>query len=111
MIAPESPAVNVVAACAHEFDRHRRLIERAIEPLADEEFFRRPSETVNPIALIVKHLAGNLASRWSDLLSSDGDKPARDRDREFVLTVDDTRANLRSPGTPRGRSSRPRWPA
>jgi uncharacterized damage-inducible protein DinB len=86
--------MNVVAGCAHEFDRHRRLIERALAPLTDEAFFRRPSEAVNPIALIVKHLAGNLASRWSDLLSSDGDKPARDRDQEFVLTAEDTRANL-----------------
>jgi len=86
--------MNVVAASAHEFDRHRRLIERAVAPLADEAFFRRPSEAVNPIALIVKHLAGNLASRWSDLLTSDGDKPARDRDSEFVLRAADTRANL-----------------
>lgn len=86
--------MNVVAACAHEFDRHRRLIERALAPLADEAFFQRPSEAVNPIALIVKHLAGNLASRWSNLLTSDGDKPARNRDNEFVLTADDTRANL-----------------
>jgi len=42
--------MNVVAASAHEFDRHRRLIERAVAPLADEAFFRRPSEAVNPIA-------------------------------------------------------------
>ena len=86
--------MNVVAACAHEFDRHRRLIERAVAMLTDEQFFHRPSAAVNPIALIVKHLAGNLASRWSDLLGSDGDKPARDRDQEFVLSPDDTRANL-----------------
>jgi uncharacterized damage-inducible protein DinB len=86
--------MNVVPACAHEFDRHRRLIERAVASLTDEQFFHRPSAGVNPIALIVKHLAGNLASRWSDLLTSDGDKPARNRDNEFVLTADDTRPNL-----------------
>ena len=86
--------MNVVAACAPGFDRHRRLIERAVAMLTDEQFFHRPSAAVNPIALIVKHLAGNLASRWSDLLGSDGDKPARDRDQEFVLSPDDTRANL-----------------
>ena len=86
--------MNIVAACAHEFDRHRRLIERAVASLTDEQFFHRPSAAVNPIALIVKHLAGNLASRWSNLLISDADKPARDRDHEFVLSPDDTRANL-----------------
>jgi uncharacterized damage-inducible protein DinB len=49
---------------------------------------------VNPIALIVKHLAGNLKSRWSDFLTSDGEKPTRLRDREYVLEEQDTRARL-----------------
>src|SRR5215469_13292372 len=62
--------------------------------LDDEQFFRRPGEAVNPIALIVKHLAGNLTSRWSDFLTTDGDKPSRDRDGEFLLTEQDTRASL-----------------
>jgi hypothetical protein len=62
--------------------------------LSDEEFFRRPGEQVNPVAIIVKHLAGNLRSRWSDLLTSDGEKPDRDRDGEFQLAVADTRASL-----------------
>ena len=46
------------------------------------------------MALIVKHLAGNLTSRWSDFLTTDGDKPTRDRDSEFFLTPADTRASL-----------------
>src|SRR5262249_44715515 len=54
----------------------------------------RPGEVVNPVALIVKHLAGNLASRWADFLTTDGDKPTRDRDGEFLLTDADTRENL-----------------
>jgi hypothetical protein len=49
---------------------------------------------VNPVALIIKHLAGNLLSRWTDFLNSDGDKPTRDRDDEFILGERDTRANL-----------------
>ncbi len=49
---------------------------------------------MNPVALIVKHLAGNLVSRWSYFLSSDGEKKSRDRDSEFVLTDQDTRAKL-----------------
>jgi hypothetical protein len=49
---------------------------------------------VNPIALIVKHFAGNLHSRWTNLLTTDGEKADRDRDAEFLLTESDTRANL-----------------
>jgi hypothetical protein len=46
------------------------------------------------VALIVKHLGGNLASRWSDFLTTDGEKDSRDRDGEFLLTEQDTRASL-----------------
>lgn len=86
--------MSAIKAFAHEFDRNRRLIEKAIAELDDETFFQPPGENVNSIALIVKHLAGNLRSRWSELLTSDGDKPWRDRDREFVLADDDSRASL-----------------
>src|SRR5262249_30142908 len=44
--------------------------------------------------LIVKHLAGNMVSRWTDFLTTDGDKPTRDRDQEFILTDADTRENF-----------------
>lgn len=77
-----------------ELTRHKSQADAAIAELSDEGFFQRPSEAVNSVALIVKHLAGNLASRWTDFLTSDGDKPGRDRDAEFVLTSADTRANL-----------------
>jgi hypothetical protein len=62
--------------------------------LDDQDFFRRPAAHVNPVALIVKHLAGNLASRWTDFLSTDGEKASRDRDGEFLLTGQDTQASL-----------------
>lgn len=78
----------------HEFRKHKQMADRAIAGLTDEALFRKPGYAVNPIALIVKHLAGNLHSRWSDFLVSDGDKPSRDRDGEFVVGPDDSRANL-----------------
>jgi len=62
--------------------------------LDDEAFIRLPGEAVNSVALIVKHLAGNLRSRWTDFLTTDGDKPGRNRDGEFVLSEADTRAAL-----------------
>ncbi len=78
----------------YEFRRHQALAERALGSLSDEAFFRRPSEVVNPPALIVKHLAGNLQSRWGNVLGGDGDSPQRNRDQEFVLEPADTREGL-----------------
>jgi uncharacterized protein DUF1572 len=88
------PVNDVLADLRHEFVRHKGMADRAIAQLDDVEFFRRPGTLVNPVALIVKHLAGNLVSRWTDLLTTDGEKPSRDRDGEFLLTEQDTRANL-----------------
>lgn len=77
-----------------ECRRYKDLADQALARVKDPEFFRRPGDLVNPIALVVKHLAGNLRSRWTDLLTSDGEKPDRDRDQEFILTERDSRANL-----------------
>jgi len=83
-----------LADLGHEFRRHKGMAERAMAQLDDQDFFHRPGERVNPLALIVKHLAGNMASRWTDFLTTDGEKPTRDRDGEFVLNDEDTRENL-----------------
>jgi uncharacterized damage-inducible protein DinB len=85
---------SLIADLEHEFHQYRQLVERAMVQLDDEAFFRRIGEHVNPVALIVKHLAGNLLSRWTDFLTTDGDKPSRNRDNEFVITPDDTRSRL-----------------
>ena len=63
---------------------YKKLAERAMEQIADEHLFTVLDEEANSIAIVVKHLAGNMRSRWSDFLTSDGEKPDRDRDREFV---------------------------
>src|SRR5262249_42251095 len=80
----------------HEFRRHKDLVDRGVRRLSEEQFFRRPGEQVNSIALIVKHLAGNLLSRWTKFLTSDGEKSTRNRDTEFELTPEDTRESLRA---------------
>jgi Protein of unknown function (DUF1572) len=77
-----------------EFRRHQRLAEAALAELDDSCFFERPRPHVNPIALIVKHIAGNLHSRWTEFLTSDGEKPGRNRDNEFVLGDADTRQHI-----------------
>ena len=87
---------SLLANLSHEFRYYKDMADRAMGELDDREFFHRPAEHSNPVALIVKHLAGNLASRWTDFLTSDGDKASRDRDGEFLLTERDTRAELLS---------------
>jgi hypothetical protein len=70
------------------------MAEQAISQLDDSEFFHKPGEHSNSVAAIVKHLAGNLKSRWTDFLSSDGDKPWRDREDEFIIGPQDSRDRL-----------------
>jgi uncharacterized damage-inducible protein DinB len=84
----------LLADLGHECRRHKGLADRAMAQLSDEEFFSRPAGHANPVAVVVKHLGGNLASRWTDFLTTDGEKPTRDRDAEFVLAEQDTRASL-----------------
>jgi len=58
--------------------------EGAMEQVPDEQLFAALDEEMNSIAIIVKHMAGNMRSRWADFLTSDGEKPDRNRDSEFV---------------------------
>jgi hypothetical protein len=81
---------------AHEFTTHyvddsialfryyKKLAERAMEQISGEEFFRTLDPESNSVAIIVKHMAGNMRSRWTDFLNSDGEKPDRNRDSEFI---------------------------
>jgi hypothetical protein len=62
---------------------YKRLADRAIAQIADDALFATIDAESNSIAIIVKHLAGNMRSRWTDFLTSDGEKPNRDRDSEF----------------------------
>src|SRR5919109_4276955 len=74
-----------VEAIADEFTRYKALGEAAIAQLGDEELAATASEGGNSIITIVWHLAGNFESRFTDFRTSDGEKPWRDRDDEFVL--------------------------
>jgi hypothetical protein len=80
---------------AYGFRKQKEWADKAFSQVqADSDFFRKPGEWSNSIAAIIKHLAGNLSSRWNDFLTTDGEKPGRDRDREFLIGEQDTRANL-----------------
>lgn len=84
---------NYLSDAVGSFRNYKKLAERAIEQVSDEEFFATIDEEANSIGVVVKHIAGNLRSRWSDFLTADGEKPDRNRDTEFEL-IDDTRASL-----------------
>jgi len=75
------------------FRNYKKMAERAIEQVSDEEFFALIDAEANSIAVIVKHITGNALSRWTDFLTSDGEKDFRNRDIEFEL-IDDTRESL-----------------
>jgi hypothetical protein len=66
------------------FRYYKRLAERAMEQVTDEQLFAALDEESNSIAIVVKHMAGNMRSRWTGFLTTDGEKPDRARDSEFV---------------------------
>jgi Protein of unknown function (DUF1572) len=73
---------------------HKRLAEGAMAQIDDEQFFRILDPEANSVAIMVKHLAGNMRSRFTDFLTSDGDKPWRNRGQEFIIEPGATRAEL-----------------
>ena len=75
------------------FRQYKRLGDRAMAQCPDEALFVTLDEESNSIAIIVKHLAGNMRSRWRDFLTTDGEKPDRNRDTEFEAPPK-TRAEL-----------------
>lgn len=66
------------------FEKHKQWADQAIEQLSEEQLRRPLDEQCNSVAVIMKHISGNLLSRWTEFLTTDGEKPSRDRDQEFV---------------------------
>jgi hypothetical protein len=77
-------AIEFVSAIANALEANKRMADRAVEQVPDEKLHTALDAHTNSIAVIMKHVAGNLASRWTDFLTSDGEKPWRNRDEEFV---------------------------
>src|SRR6266849_2991400 len=73
-----------ISATINAFEANKRLAERAVEQVPDDKLHVPLDEQTNSIAAIMKHIAGNLLSRWTDFLTTDGEKPWRNRDSEFV---------------------------
>ncbi|WP_326982401.1 DUF1572 domain-containing protein [Chryseobacterium sp. MYb264] len=68
------------------FDYYKILSDQSFDQLSDEQIFWQFNEESNSIAVIVKHVAGNMLSRWTNFLTEDGEKPWRNRDEEFINT-------------------------
>src|SRR6202011_4876416 len=77
-----------------QFRGHKRLAEGAMAQLKDEELFVTLDPESNSIAILIKHLAGNMRSRFTDFLTTDGEKPNRNRDQEFEINSATTRADV-----------------
>ena len=84
-------AKNYLESAIAEFRYLKKQGDRAMEQLDDQQLFVTPDAESNSVAVIVKHLAGNMRSRWMDFLTSDGEKPDRFRDREFIVDANTTR--------------------
>ncbi len=87
-------AAHYIEEARRQMRGHKRLAEGAMAQLKDEELFVTLDPESNSIAVLVKHMAGNMRSRFTDFLTTDGEKPDRYRDREFDLNPSTTRAEL-----------------
>lgn len=96
MTLPASLGPHLLELCRAEFLGQKRLAEAAAAQCSEDEFHRVPAESANSVAVTMKHVTGNLRSRWTDFLSADGEKPWRDRDGEFVDDAPSRTALLRA---------------
>ena len=76
------------------FHDYKTLAERAFAQVSDDDFFATIDSESNSIAVNMKHMAGNMLSRWTDFLTTDGEKPERDRDMEFEMLPGTTKADM-----------------
>jgi hypothetical protein len=81
----ESLATHYLEDSIASLRAYKKLADKALDQLADDEFFITLDEEGNSVAVIMKHMAGNMFSRWTDFLTTDGEKPNRNRDMEFVV--------------------------
>ena len=90
------PSTAYLDEARRSFRGYKRMAEGAMAQLTDDEFFRLIDPDANSVAIIVKHMVGNMRSRFTDFLTSDGEKPDRHRDTEFEINAGTTRAEVMS---------------
>lgn len=90
------PGEQFLADAAREFRKYRSLAEQALAQAPKDRWTRRLDPGSNSLATLVRHMSGNLRSRWSNFLTTDGEKPDRQRDLEFEDAASDDPATLRA---------------
>lgn len=81
----ESVEMAFLESSFHRFKSYKQMAEASITQITEQQFFEPPAPGSNSIALIVQHMAGNMLSRWTDFLTTDGEKQWRNRDAEFEM--------------------------
>jgi len=76
--------MNKIEVFRKQFDYYKALAEKSIEQLDDDDLFKELGDGSNSIAIIMKHIAGNMLSRWTNIFEEDGEKEWRHRDEEFI---------------------------
>jgi hypothetical protein len=76
-----------LSSAIKQFEYYRLLGEKTVAQLSEEQLFWQYNAESNSIAIIIQHLAGNMRSRWTDFLTTDGEKPDRNREKEFEAAI------------------------
>ena len=87
-------AAEYLTDALRNFRNYKKLAEEALAQTSDEDILSLIDPEANSIAMLIKHMAGNMRSRWTDFLTSDGEKPDRHRDQEFEIGPHTTRADV-----------------
>jgi hypothetical protein len=82
----ESFKLNYLETAIKQFEYYKMLGEKTFSQLSEKELFWEYNSSSNSVAIVVKHIVGNMLSRWTNFLSEDGEKPWRNRDQEFENT-------------------------
>jgi uncharacterized protein DUF1572 len=80
--------------CLLQLRKLKALADKALGQIEQDQLFAVLDPEANSIAVVMKHMAGNMRSRWTDFLAADGEKPGRDRDQEFLIGAEDTHAKI-----------------
>lgn len=86
--------VEYLADALSSLRAYKKLADKAIAQTKDNELFVKLDDESNSIAVVMKHMAGNMISRWTDFLNTDGEKPDRNRDMEFVIEASTTKDDV-----------------
>src|SRR6185312_12358384 len=87
-------ATEYLTDALRNFRSYKKLAEEALVQTSDVDIFKLIDPEANSIAMLIKHMSGNMRSRWTDFLTSDGEKPDRHRDQEFEIDPNTTRADV-----------------